>query len=59
MMRFFDINKGCILMGGENIQNVTLQSLREHISMIPQAPSLFHRSLMDNIRYGDPDASLR
>ncbi|MDP3641171.1 MAG: ABC transporter ATP-binding protein, partial [Alphaproteobacteria bacterium] len=57
LLRFFDIQSGTITIDGQNIAEVTQDSLRENIAMIPQDPSLFHRSLMDNIRYGNMDAS--
>lgn len=56
IMRFYDIQSGQILIDHQNIADVTQESLRKSISLIPQDPSLFHRSLMDNIRYGRPDA---
>ena len=57
ILRYYDIKKGQILIDGQNIAKVTQDSVREQISMIPQDTSLFHRSLMDNIRYGRIDAS--
>ncbi len=57
ILRLFDVESGAITIDGQNIAEVTQNSLREHISMIPQDTSLFHRSLMDNIRYGRLDAS--
>jgi len=57
ILRLFDIQSGEILIDGQNIALVTQESLRQAISLIPQDPSLFHRSLMDNIRYGRVDAS--
>lgn len=57
IMRFFDIESGEIKIDGQNIKNVTLESLRSQVSMIPQAPSLFHRSLRENICYGKVGAS--
>lgn len=57
ILRFFDIQQGNILIDGQSIAEVTQDSLREQISMIPQDPSLFHRTLMENIRYGRLDAS--
>lgn len=57
LLRFYDIQQGEILIDQQNIAAVTRDSLRQHISMIPQDPSLFHRTLMENIRYGRPDAS--
>jgi len=57
ILRFYDIQSGRILIDGQNIAEVTQDSLRSQIAMIPQDPSLFHRSLMENIRYGRLDAS--
>lgn len=57
MLRLFEPQSGEILIDGQNILEVTQDSLRESISMIPQDPQLFHRSLMENIRYGRLDAS--
>lgn len=57
ILRFYDLNHGQILLDGQDIATVTQDSLREQIAMIPQDPTLFHRSLMENIRYGDLNAS--
>jgi ATP-binding cassette subfamily B protein len=57
ILRLFDVNAGKILIDGQDIQTVTQDSLRAAIGMIPQDPTLFHRSLMENIRYGRIDAS--
>jgi ATP-binding cassette subfamily B protein len=57
ILRLYDINSGRILIDGCDISKVTQDSLRSHIGMIPQDPSLFHRTLMDNIRYGDINAT--
>lgn len=57
MLRFFDIQSGKILIDGQNIAEVTQSSLREQIAMIPQDTMLFHRTLMENIRYGNIDAT--
>ena len=57
MLRLYDLNSGAILLDGQNIAAVTQSSLRENIAMIPQDPSLFHRTLMENIRYGRLDAT--
>ncbi|WP_425361080.1 ABC transporter ATP-binding protein [Candidatus Tisiphia endosymbiont of Stenodema calcarata] len=56
--RLHDIDQGEILIDGQNIRYVTQDSLRENISIIPQEPILFHRTVIDNIRYGKKDASL-
>ncbi len=57
ILRFYDIQGGEILIDRQNISAVTANSLRQQIGMIPQDPSLFHRTLMENIRYGREDAS--
>jgi len=57
ILRIFDVNSGQILIDGQNIKNVTQESLRSQIAMIPQDPLLFHRTLMDNIRYGRVSAT--
>ena len=57
ILRFFDIESGEITIDGQNIAQVTQDSLRGNISMIPQDTSLFHRSLIENIRYGNVEAS--
>lgn len=57
ILRLYDINDGRILIDDQDISCVTLDSLRQNIGMIPQDPSLFHRSLMENIRYGRIDAT--
>ncbi len=57
ILRLFDLDAGRILIDGQDISKVTQDSLREQISIIPQDTSLFHRSLMENIRYGNLAAS--
>ncbi|MEN8237315.1 MAG: ABC transporter ATP-binding protein [Pseudomonadota bacterium] len=57
ILRLYEVTSGRILIDGQNIRKVTQDSLHASIGMIPQDPSLFHRKLMDNIRYGRPDAS--
>lgn len=57
ILRFYDIQSGQILIDGEDIARVTQDSLRSQVAMIPQDPALFHRSLMENIRYGRLDAT--
>lgn len=57
ILRFFAIRQGRILIDGQNIASVTLESLRRQIALIPQDPILFHRSLEDNIHYGQLEAS--
>ncbi len=57
LQRFYDVQDGRILIDGQDIARVTQESLRESIGVVPQDISLFHRSVMENIRYGKPDAS--
>jgi ATP-binding cassette subfamily B protein len=57
LQRFYDIQSGRILIDGQDITEVTQQSLREAIAVVPQDISLFHRSLIENIRYARPQAS--
>ncbi len=57
LMRFFDVTKGNITIDGTDISTVTQESLRHHVALVPQEPVLFHRSLMENIRYGRRDAT--
>ncbi len=57
LLRFFDINKGRILIDQQDIKAVTQDSLRDAVALVPQEPILFHRSLIENIRYAKPEAS--
>ena len=52
LMRFYDPNQGQILIDGQDIANVSQDSLRENISYIPQDPTMFNRTIMENIEYG-------
>jgi ATP-binding cassette subfamily B protein len=57
LQRFYDVEQGSITIDGQDISRVTQQSLRESISVVPQDISLFHRSILENIRYGRPNAT--
>ncbi len=57
LQRFYDVQAGRILIDGQDIARVTQESLREAIGVVPQDISMFHRSVMDNIRYGRPEAT--
>ena len=57
LLREYDVTAGEIFIDKKNIAGVTLQSLREHISIIPQDPHLFHRSIRENIIYGRLNAT--
>jgi ATP-binding cassette, subfamily B, bacterial len=56
IQRFYDIERGRILIADHDVTEVTQQSLRQAIAVVPQDISLFHRSLMENIRYARPEA---
>ena len=57
LLRQHDTTKGKILVDGQRIKNVTQDSLWQNISLVPQDPILFHRTIMENIRYGRPEAT--
>ena len=57
MQRFYDVQAGRILIHGQDLSRVTQESVRAAISVVPQDISLLHRSVLENIRYGRPDAS--
>jgi ATP-binding cassette subfamily B protein len=57
LLRFADVTDGSISIDGQNISEVTQDSLRSAIAYVPQEPYLFHRSLRDNIAYARPDAT--
>lgn len=57
LLRFYEVTQGKILIDGQSIAHVTQDSLHEQIAFVPQEPVLFHRSLLENIRYGRPDAT--
>ena len=57
LLRFYDLERGRILIDGQDISKVTQDSLRAQIGMVTQDTSLLHRSVRDNILYGRPDAT--
>jgi ATP-binding cassette subfamily B multidrug efflux pump len=57
LLRFFDLEQGRIVIDGQDIADVTQESLRAQISMVTQDTSLLHRSIRDNIRYGRASAT--
>jgi ATP-binding cassette subfamily B protein len=57
LQRLYDVDRGTILIDGQSIAGVTQDSLRAALAVVPQEITLFHRSVMDNIRFGRPDAS--
>jgi ATP-binding cassette subfamily B protein len=58
ILRYYDVERGRILIDGQDITTVTQDSIRRQIAFIPQDTSLFHRTMKENIQYGRPDASL-
>ncbi len=57
LLRQHELDEGKILIDGQNISLVTQDSLRDSITIVPQEPMLFHRSIRENIAYGKPDAT--
>lgn len=57
ILRLFEVESGVITIDDQNINQVTQQSLRDQIALIPQDISLFHRTLMENIHFGNPNAT--
>lgn len=56
LLRFYDVQSGCILIDGQDIAKVQQSSLRQQIGMVTQDTSLLHRSVRDNLLYGNPSA---
>lgn len=57
LLRMHDLSAGKIFIDGQSVSDITQESLWQNISLVPQDPILFHRSLMENIRYGKPEAT--
>ncbi|HSW36818.1 MAG TPA: ABC transporter ATP-binding protein [Candidatus Saccharimonadales bacterium] len=57
LLRFMDVQAGAIVIDGQDIRSIRQDDLRAAIAYVPQEPLLFHRSLMENIRYGRPGAT--
>ncbi|MQW92555.1 ATP-binding cassette domain-containing protein [Acinetobacter wanghuae] len=57
LLNFYSLGKGRILIDGQNIEDITQDSLRKNIALVTQDTSLLHRSVAENIKYGRPDAS--
>lgn len=58
LLRLADIQEGRILVDGQNVADITQQSLRQQIAYVPQESLLFHRTIAENIAYGRPDATI-
>ncbi|MFQ1700350.1 ABC transporter ATP-binding protein [Loktanella agnita] len=57
LLRLYDTENGSVLIDGQDVRNVTQESLRRQIAMVTQETAMFNRSARDNIRYGKPDAT--
>jgi ATP-binding cassette, subfamily B, bacterial len=57
LLRFIDITDGALLIDGQDIRNAKLTAVRQAIAYVPQEPVMFHRSIRENIRYGNLKAS--
>lgn len=57
LQRFYDVEEGAVLVDGQDIRAVTLESLNRRIAIVPQDVALFNRTVMENLRYARPDAS--
>jgi ATP-binding cassette, subfamily B, bacterial len=57
LLRFIDVDSGELLIDGQNIAHSRLKDVRQAVASVPQEPSMFHRSIRDNIRYGRLGAS--
>ncbi|AWN81966.1 hypothetical protein [Candidatus Cardinium hertigii] len=53
----FNLKQGAILIGGQDISSITQKSLYKAMSIVPQECNLFHTTILENIRYGNPHAS--
>ena len=57
LLRFYDIQQGEVKINGQNIAQVEIKKLRQHIAIVPQETSIFAASVLENIRFGNPDAT--
>lgn len=57
LLRLYEADEGAVIVGGQDVQSVTQESLRRHIGMVTQETAMFNRSAMENIKYGRPDAT--
>ena len=58
LLRLYDTEEGAVLIDGQDVRDVTQESLRRQIAMVTQETAMFNRSAVDNIRYGKPDATM-
>jgi len=59
ILRLYELTAGKILIDGQDISKMTQESVWQSVSLVPQDPYLFHRTLLENIRYGKPNASIK
>jgi ATP-binding cassette, subfamily B, bacterial len=57
LLRFYDVTQGVIRYNGQDIRQLTLRELRNNIAIVPQDPVIFSANVLENIRYGRPEAS--
>ena len=57
LQRFYDVQQGAVLVDGQDIRAITLESLNDRMAIVPQDVALFNRTVMENLRYARPDAS--
>jgi ABC-type multidrug transport system fused ATPase/permease subunit len=57
MFRYYDCDEGSIELDGKNVKDLTINSVRRHIGVVPQDTALFNESVMYNLKYANPDAS--
>jgi ABC-type multidrug transport system fused ATPase/permease subunit len=57
LLRYYDVDEGQVLIDGRDVREVTLESLRRQVGVVPQEPFLFAATIRDNIRFGRPEAS--
>jgi ABC-type transport system involved in Fe-S cluster assembly fused permease/ATPase subunit len=57
LFRFYDMKRGSIKIDSQDVRSVTLYSLREALSIVPQKPDLFNKSILENVRYGRLEAT--
>ncbi|MEE2525951.1 ABC transporter ATP-binding protein [Hyphobacterium sp. HN65] len=57
VQRLYDVQDGAVRLDGQDVRDVAQASLRQAIALVPQDPALFHRSIAENIAYGQPGAS--
>lgn len=57
MFRYYDCDEGCIELDGHDVRDLTINSVRRHIGVVPQDTTLFNETLMYNLKYANPDAT--